>query len=153
MGTRADFYIGTGASAEWLGSIAYDGWPGSIPDAVLRAETEEAYRVAVVAHITSLRHGTLPEDGWPWPWEDSSTSDYGYRFDPRDDETPIYPGVTSAGHNVWWHGYAIKGDIDRKGWHTIEGDFMDEAEVWPDMTARKNVAYDQRSGALWIVAR
>lgn len=30
MGTRADFYVGTGANAEWLGSIAYDGHPDTI---------------------------------------------------------------------------------------------------------------------------
>jgi hypothetical protein len=24
---------------------------------------------------------TRPEDGWPWPWEDSRTTDYAYAFD------------------------------------------------------------------------
>jgi hypothetical protein len=28
MGTRADFYVGRGETAEWLGSIAWDGNPG-----------------------------------------------------------------------------------------------------------------------------
>ena len=30
MGTRADFYIGKGTDAEWLGSIAWNGYPDGI---------------------------------------------------------------------------------------------------------------------------
>jgi hypothetical protein len=30
MGTRADFYIGRGTEAEWLGSVAWDGYPGGV---------------------------------------------------------------------------------------------------------------------------
>jgi len=26
MGTRADFYVGMGKDAEWLGSVAWDGY-------------------------------------------------------------------------------------------------------------------------------
>src|ERR1019366_740841 len=51
MGTRADFYIGRGASAEWLGSIAWDGHPDSVAAAVLRATTEDKYRAALVKHM------------------------------------------------------------------------------------------------------
>lgn len=32
MGTRADFYVGRGTEAEWIGSIALDGYPDGIPD-------------------------------------------------------------------------------------------------------------------------
>ena len=35
MGTRADFYVGRGESAEWLGSVAWDGNPRGIDDPVL----------------------------------------------------------------------------------------------------------------------
>jgi hypothetical protein len=30
MGTRADFYVGRGPNAEWIGSIAFDGYPDGI---------------------------------------------------------------------------------------------------------------------------
>jgi len=30
MGTRADFYVGIGPEAEWVGSIAYDGYPDGV---------------------------------------------------------------------------------------------------------------------------
>lgn len=42
MGTRADFYVGRGESAEWLGSIAWDGYPSGIDyQDVLRPADEE----------------------------------------------------------------------------------------------------------------
>jgi hypothetical protein len=40
MGTRADFYIaieGETPHLEWLGSIAFDGYPEGIPPSVWRA--------------------------------------------------------------------------------------------------------------------
>jgi hypothetical protein len=81
MGTRADFYVGRGESAEWLGSIAYDGYPDGIDDAVLKARTESAYRARVVRFLAEEESATLPKDGWPWPWETSHTTDYAYAFD------------------------------------------------------------------------
>jgi hypothetical protein len=30
MGTRADFYVGRGPDAEWLGSVAMDGYPSGV---------------------------------------------------------------------------------------------------------------------------
>ncbi len=93
MGTRADFYIGFGEKAEWIGSIAWDGMPffkpdlsddykGGIKEDLLGATTESAYRLAVAACIDSeLHHGTPPELGWPWPWDTSHSTDYTYSFD------------------------------------------------------------------------
>ena len=53
MGTRADFYMGTGTGAEWLGSVALDGYqdgPSGIPQRYPRlpaAKTEAEWRAAV----------------------------------------------------------------------------------------------------------
>jgi hypothetical protein len=81
MGTRADFYIGRGESAEWLGSIAWDGHPDSIDAPVRKATTEKAFRGALVEFFKGRDDVTLPEHGWPWPWDDSTTTDYAYAFD------------------------------------------------------------------------
>ena len=81
MGTRADFYIGRGLEAEWLGSIAWDGYSEGIPDDILNQGSEESYRKDVNQFISSREDGTLPEQGWPWPWEDSQTTDYSYAFE------------------------------------------------------------------------
>jgi hypothetical protein len=49
MGTRADFYVGVGPNAEWLGSVAWDGYEWQIkPDcSLMKAKTEEEFRIAV----------------------------------------------------------------------------------------------------------
>lgn len=81
MGTRADFYVGRGQGAEWIGSIAWDGYPSGIDPQVLNCTGEAAYRHAVAAFLADRQDKTLPADGWPWPWETSSTTDYAYAFD------------------------------------------------------------------------
>ena len=81
MGTRADFYVGRGESAEWLGSIAWDGHPGSIDSQVLNCTSEAAYRHAVADFLADRDDKSLPADGWPWPWDTSHTTDYAYAFD------------------------------------------------------------------------
>lgn len=84
MGTRADFYVGIGKEAEWLGSIAYDGFPNKWghPGVLLRLKTENTYRKRVKSIIEKNLHSgaVFPENGWPWPWEDSSLTDYSYYF-------------------------------------------------------------------------
>ena len=82
MGTRADFYVGKGPNAEWLGSIAWDGYPDGNPADVLEKITEHDYRAAVELVLSNEHCGpTRPEQGWPWPWEDSRTTDFAYTFD------------------------------------------------------------------------
>jgi hypothetical protein len=81
MGTRADFYVGKGLNAEWLGSIAWDGYPDGIPKEILNCTNVESYRELVKMFINNREDGTKPEDGWPWPWETSSTTDYAYAFE------------------------------------------------------------------------
>lgn len=81
MGTRADFYVGIGEKAEWIGSIAWDGYPSGIPSEIKRAVTSRTFRREVARFLKEREDATLPKDGWPWPWEDSSTTDYAYAFD------------------------------------------------------------------------
>lgn len=81
MGTRADFYVGRGERAEWLGSIAFDGYVGGIPVDVLMARTEQDFRERVARELAARNDATVPADGWPWPWQDSRTTDYAYAFD------------------------------------------------------------------------
>lgn len=98
MTTRADFYIGRGESAEWIGSIAMDGNPGGVSDddehstggfQALTATTEEAFRAGVQRMRETRDDFTAPEGGWPWPWSDSATTDYAYAFDVVDDQTTV----------------------------------------------------------------
>ncbi len=43
MGTRADFYIGRGPTAEWIGSLPLDGYPEGIDAKVLACQSVEAF--------------------------------------------------------------------------------------------------------------
>lgn len=140
MGTRADFYVGRGKDAEWLGSVAWDGYPEGMPQAMLIATDEAAFRSAVAKELGSRNDATMPRDGWPWPWDNSATTDYAYCFD---------------GGRVWGSGFG-------KAWWHAGGEWSDEAESylprdegtpveWPDMSGRKSVAFGARSG-VFIVA-
>lgn len=81
MGTRADFYVGRGPDAEWIGSIGWDGYPDGIASAVLNAVRPKQFRAAVERFFAGREDVTRPADGWPWPWDDSCTTDYAYAFD------------------------------------------------------------------------
>lgn len=63
MGTRADFYVGRGEAAEWLGSIAMDGYPDGHPEGCMAANTEEKYRTEVECILGAVEHATRPDEG------------------------------------------------------------------------------------------
>lgn len=138
MGTRADFYVGRGADAEWLGSVGMDGYPSGVfgPDCDdLPAELDEAgWRAYVARHIASEGHGTTPDQGWPWPWDDSGTTDYAYAFDDGS--------VWASNFGSEWFNPAEEPEDD-----------LPETAAFPDMTARKNVTYGPRSGAIFLSVR
>ena len=131
MGTRADFYVGQGAEAEWLGSIAFDGYPDGLPEPICKAFTEDEYRKLVASLLASRAHATLPAQGWPWPWEDSRTTDYAYAWTAE--------GVRASAFGHAW--------FDPTG---PEGDSMNGGKVaiFPDMTARQNLTLGPRSGMI-----
>ena len=150
MGTRADFYLGTGANAEWLGSIAYDGYriheaeeawaaaEGRNADdkkacwAIKSATTAPAYRAAVESLLSLNDDATHPEQGWPWPWEDSCTTDRSYCFD-GEKTVPF----------AW--GCPLQNEEDGNA------DEPPKAE-WPNMKDRQNVTFGSRSGVMIIKA-
>lgn len=81
----ADFYVGVGPDAEWLGSVGENGWqwaaePGQrVTSPINLAKTEEEYRAAVRAMLLK-EDGLVPELGWPWEWDDSTGTDYAYSW-------------------------------------------------------------------------
>jgi hypothetical protein len=87
MGTRADFYVGKGCDAEWIGSVGNDGFrphpggkPAGVGVALLHATTERNFRRALADLTTEIEDHVTPDRGWPWPWNDSRTSDCSYWF-------------------------------------------------------------------------
>lgn len=127
MGTRADFYDGLDGPEDWLGSVAWDGYPGGVPDEVRLAEDRETFREAVAEFLADRDDGTTPERGWPWPWEDSRTTDYAYAW--QDGEVRTY----SFGRPV---------DADGEEGRTVP------AGHFPDMSGVQDVTFGARSGLM-----
>lgn len=146
MGTRADYWLGRGPEAEWLGSTAWDGYPEGIgADAaggqMLSAETETTFRNAVARFLAGREDATLPAQGWPWPWNDSRTTDYAYAFDGGR----VW---CSRFGSAWCRPTEEPPEHDRDEW----GRKIGGAE-FPDMAARQNVTYGRRSGLIVIGPR
>ena len=138
MGTRADFYIGRGLDAEWLGSIAWDGYPSGIAESVIESKDAEEFRASVKTFMTGRDDATTPEMGWPWPWGTSGTTDFAYAFDNGKVQASAFGGN-------WFDPHQEDGEGERIG--------GDEAAIFPDMSGRKNVALGGiRSGLIIISA-
>jgi hypothetical protein len=137
MGTRADFYIKKADEPElvWIASIARDGYPDGIDKEILNAKSQTDYIASLQKFISKRDDVTLPEYGWPWPWDDSNTTDYGYCF---------HDGVVHA--NCFGHGWYSPDSKDE------EPDIIWEHE-YPNMEKIKNVRYDKGSGLIVLTAR
>lgn len=126
MGTRADFYVGKN-ELEWLGSIAWDGYPSGIRE-VIEVASEEVYRAAIEEHMMTRDDWTSPDMGWPWPWNNSFTSDCGYTF---------FDGRVWMERNDVWNPASFLID-------PVEVDF-------PDMSDRKNLAMGTKRDSIMII--
>ncbi len=135
MGTRADFYLGRGENAAWIGSIAWDGYPDGFKDTgIMEADTETRFVDAVKAISKTRDDWTSPDQGWPWPWKDSQTTDYAYAFDDG---------------KVWCSHYGHEWFDPLKPEPDLEAEDCKVA-VFPDMTSRKNVTLGERSGLITL---
>ena len=136
MGTRADFYVGRGDTAEWLGSIAYDGDPEGIDQLILVCRTETAFRYAVADFLKGRIDRTLAADGWPWPWNTSHTTDFAYAFDGGATHASFFGGA-------WFDPLKWKDLIDDENKQRVE---------FPDMSKGKQRAelFGAHSGVILI---
>ena len=67
---------------EWKGSIAGDGDPEPyIEDGLFADATDVAWRERVAAFLKTRDDATNVADGWPWPVDDSNTTDWAYTLD------------------------------------------------------------------------
>lgn len=138
MGTRADFYVGRTRAAEWLGSIAWDGYPDGIPAEIKGAKGEADFRAAVTAFLCERKDRTLPADGWPWPWDDSRTTDYAYAHDAEQTWASCF-GTS------WFRADQSEPEEEDSG----DGGLPD----FPDMKERRNVVLSgPRSGLIVLTS-
>src|SRR5207248_1159708 len=133
-----------GPAAEWLGSIAWDGWPGDSDLApIFKAADEPAYRAWVEQFLTTRDDATRPEKGWPWPWTDSRTTDYAYAWDEGAVRVSEFGKSWEAARDGAW--------VTPDRWDD-DADTSARA-VFPDMTARQRVTLGPRSGIMVIAAK
>ena len=139
MGTRADYYLGRDPETMvWLGSTAWDGNPEAVFGDTPPVITERAEWLEWIANHVMIRSDyTNPERGWPWPWDDSGTTDYAYAWCPRTGE--IY--VSNYGRP--WVSLVL----------ALEGTYDDEGEkvAFPNMAAIKNIRWDPEGSGIFIV--
>ena len=150
MGTRADFYVGKGLNAKWIGSIAWDGYRDCIDTKLLKSTTEKQFRNRVKKFFSTRDDVTLPEQGWPWPWPTSEITDRSYWF---------FDGkVWDAECNYPEPSYYYC-DCNKISPYEAAGDEGDptvfeglEVVEFPDMSHLKNVTLGTRSGLVVIAA-
>jgi len=97
MGTRASFWIGDPVdleNREWLGCIAWDGYPGCDDfDGWKEIGSQDAFRAAVQTLADSRDDFASPNGGWPFPWTgDMFWTDHTYAF------------FNGSVHVCWYHG-------------------------------------------------
>lgn len=138
MGTRADFYIGRGKKAIWIGSMAMDGYPDGIPNEIFKISNPNEFQYVVKGFLLAKDNATFPESGWPWPWKDSRTTDYSYS---------LYRGKVWAScfGNKWFDPMNEPEEYEEKE--------DNEKEIFPDMTNIQNVTFGRKSGLLTISRR
>lgn len=128
MGTRADFYVGRGKKAKYLGSIAWDGYSfhekflAGKKESIMDSKDEVEFQSNVEKMIKNRDDGTLAKDGFPFPWNDSRTTDYAYCFDKG---------------KVWVY---LFGSLNGKG----------KQRSFPDMRKMHNVQFGDKSGLIII---
>ena len=115
MGTRASFWIGNPMdieNREWLGCVAFDGYPGGFGDKIDNVKTEKEFREFVEGE-SIRRDFASPSGGWPFPWaDDVFLTDYTYAF--FDDKLNV--AVFHSGFMP----LEKYGDLDDDDWEKID---------------------------------
>jgi len=132
MGTRADYYVGRGEKAKWLGCTAWDGNPGGITSTkagkeLLKATDAKTFRAALKRLFRKRDDFSVQADGWPWPWEDSCTTDYAYAY--------VRGKVWISNYGSQWFDLATHNKYLRahKGWEKKCEEDPDYEGAEPDM--------------------
>ncbi len=171
MGTRADFYIEQENKIQWIGSKAMDGYAVAeakekyisphhkevrsvtfLVYAIKTSKTKEDYLQFVKEYLTQAQDATFPEQGWPWPWDNSKMTDETYLF--KDSRV--------------WRMFKHDGDYDNaltpclfspveSVFYDEDGEPIEQSEkieiLVPDMKGIKNVTLGDRSGLIVLPSK
>ena len=81
---KADFYVGLGRNAEWIGSVSKCGEVWEVSPKLLLQVNQTMYEEEVIEYI-NFCEGVVANHKcqWPWTWVDSRMTDYSYFFLPE----------------------------------------------------------------------
>ena len=84
---KADFYVGVGRQADWIGSVAKCGEIWAVSTPILLQVNKTMYEELVIEYI-NFCEGIVANHvcQWPWPWADSKMTDYSYIFIPEHEK-------------------------------------------------------------------
>jgi len=84
---KADFYVGDGRQADWVGSVNRCGEIWAISTPILLQVNRTMYEELVIEYI-NFCEGVVANHvcQWPWEWPDSSGTDYSYIFSPAHEK-------------------------------------------------------------------
>jgi len=96
--------------------------------------SEQSYKDFVRGFLAGRKDGTFPEMGWPWPWEDSRTTDFAYAFDDGVVWTSCFGSE--------WVNY-----LENQGKEELFEN-LPETAIFPNMKKIQKVTLGKRSGVI-----
>ena len=84
---KADFYVGQGRQAEWIGSVSKCGEVWEVSPKIFLHVNQTMYEEAVIEYI-NFCEGIVANHScqWPWEWSDGRMTDYSYFFLPEQEK-------------------------------------------------------------------
>lgn len=84
---KADFYVGMGEDADWVGSVSKGGSIWYVPIELLIQVNRVMFEELAIDYIKSC-NGIVANHicQWPWPWNDSKFTPYSYIFSPEHEK-------------------------------------------------------------------
>ena len=135
MGTRADFYVGLGSKADWIGSLLQDGSVWNIPIEILIQVNRIMFEELSIDFIKKCGGIVAQEDGkWPHLWSDSRMSDYSYIFHPGHEKVYMH----QMGVNLLFDPVKIL-----QGFSTIESNSFLDTPIFPVMRKETKIKTEE----------
>jgi hypothetical protein len=118
-------------------------YPDGIDAQVLNCTSEPAFRHAVADFLAGRDDATQVEMGWPWPWDDSCTTDFAYAFDSGEVFASCFAGCWLNAAKYDELGTAM----DESEQEVLEA-LTSKPAVFPNMADRKRMTLGKRSGLI-----
>jgi len=151
-----DFYVRSPKSIEWLGSISSDGGVlETICPEITFVTSAHEFR-SELKRIAERDDFILPEEGWPWNWPTSASTDFCYVF--TKDQVEVYKfgrkrsfteddtAVYSSRKDTWFPDMSsAKSTVTLSGAQIPKLEYLEisaEVRYWEDATVNETIDKD-----------